>query len=72
MPFSIDAISDPNLARQALSWTLAQDVTVALPPGDETLFSMAVDILSKCGTLTRRELANLQKLAAEMDPIFET
>jgi aryl-alcohol dehydrogenase-like predicted oxidoreductase len=37
-------IEDPEMARQALRFTLSEGVTAAIPPGDESLFRMALDL----------------------------
>jgi aryl-alcohol dehydrogenase-like predicted oxidoreductase len=37
-------IEDRDLARQALRFTLSEDVTAAIPPGDERLFRMALEL----------------------------
>jgi aryl-alcohol dehydrogenase-like predicted oxidoreductase len=37
-------IEDRNLARQALRFTLSEGVTAAVPPGDERLFRMALEL----------------------------
>ncbi len=37
-------IEDKDLAREALRFTLSEDVTAAVPPGDERLFRMALEL----------------------------
>ena len=67
-----EPISEPELTRLALSWTLSKGVTAVLPPGEEQLFKMALDVLAKCKDLTAEELSRLEKLSAGLQPIFST
>jgi aryl-alcohol dehydrogenase-like predicted oxidoreductase len=62
--------SDPHEARLALGFTLSQPVTSALPPGDETLFRMAMDLAMDFAPITAAETAELEALAASLDPLF--
>jgi predicted aldo/keto reductase-like oxidoreductase len=64
---------DPKLAEQAVRFTLTQDVTSAIPPGDEKLYEMALDIASRFKPLNRAEQEALQSRApADIEPIFRT
>ncbi len=65
-----EPISEPELTRLALSWTLSKGVTAVLPPGEEQLFQMALDVLAKCKDLTAEELSRLEKLSAGLQPLF--
>ena len=65
-----EPIDDPQLAKLALSWTLSQGVTAALPPCEEKLFRLAVEHGTNCKELTNLELAELEKTAKSLQPIF--
>ncbi len=65
-----EPISEPGLARLALSWTLSKGVTAALPPGEEELFRMALAAAATCKDPTADELSRLEKVSADLDPIF--
>ena len=52
-------IDDRDLARQALRFTLSEGVTAAIPPGDERLFRMALELAPE---LTPLENAEREKL----------
>ncbi len=65
-----EPVDDPHLAKLALSWTISQGITAALPPGDEKLFKLALDLLPNCKQLTQTELAELEKIAKSLQPIF--
>lgn len=62
--------SDPRIADLALRFTLSQPVTAAIPPGEEALLRMALDIASRFAPITTRELAELREIARTRRPIF--
>ncbi len=63
-------IEDPELARQALRFTLSQGVTAAIPPGDERLFTMVLDMADSLTPMTREEQAALLASAAKLRPLL--
>jgi aryl-alcohol dehydrogenase-like predicted oxidoreductase len=65
-----EPLEDRELVRLALSWSLAQGITAALPPADEKLFRLALEVAQKYAPPTEAEIAILQKTAAEADPLF--
>ncbi len=65
-----EPVDERELARKALSWTLAQGVSVAIPPGEEELWRMAVELGPECGEPTDIELAELQQVASRSEAIF--
>lgn len=65
-----EPLVDPREAELALRFTLSQDVTSTLPPGDESLFQMAMDFAMRFKPITEPELAELKALAENLDPIF--
>ena len=65
-----EPINEPELARLALSWTLAQGVSVMIPPGEEELLRLALTVAPQCGELSAKELSRLEQLAGELQPIF--
>ena len=62
--------SDLQEADLALRFTLAQSVTAAIPPGEESLFRLAMDLAMNIKPLSAEESENLKKLAQSMNPIF--
>ena len=64
-------VADPHEADLALRFTLGQPITAAIPPGEEKLFRLALDIASRCRALSPDEEREVQSLAAQMDPLFE-
>ena len=63
-------VDDPELARQALRFTLSEDITAAVPPGDERIYAMALDIASGFKPLTAKERVALLARAAGLAPLF--
>lgn len=63
-------VDDPELAEKAVRFTLSEDVTAAIPPGEEKLFRLALDIASRFRPLTPRERQDLLMSARGVKPIF--
>jgi aryl-alcohol dehydrogenase-like predicted oxidoreductase len=64
------AIDDRDLARKALRFTLSEDITAAIPPGDEKIFSMAVDLAAEFTPLTPAEREDVIATARGVKPLF--
>ena len=64
-------ITDPHQAELALRFTLSQSVTAALPPGDETLFRLALDLAPKFRPITGADMTELKALATDLNPVFQ-
>ena len=65
-----EAIDEPELASLALRFTLSQPITAAIPPGEEALFRLAMDIAEKYAPLSEAEMASLKQQAQESAPLF--
>lgn len=63
-------LDEPRTARLALSWTLSQDITAAIPPGEASLFELALSIAASYRPLTEAELAEVASMARGKAPIF--
>lgn len=63
-------IDDPALARKALRFTLSEDITAAIPPGDEGIFRMAVDLAAEFAPLSRAEREEVLAAAKGVKPLF--
>jgi aryl-alcohol dehydrogenase-like predicted oxidoreductase len=64
-------VTDRREAELALRFTLGQPVTAAIPPGEESLFRLALDLAADFRPLTGVELKELQALAGTLRPIFQ-
>lgn len=63
-------IDDPELAEKSIRFTLSEDVTAAIPPGEEKLFRMALDIGERFRPLQPGERQGLFERARGLAPIF--
>ena len=64
-------IDDREMARLALRFTLNQDVTAAVPPGDERIFDLALELASQpLPQLNAEELYGLKKSISSREPVF--
>ncbi|WP_321473625.1 aldo/keto reductase [uncultured Paludibaculum sp.] len=64
-------IDDHEMARLALRFTLNQEITAAVPPGDERIFDLAVDLASApLPKLSETELAGLKTSVSALQPVF--
>jgi len=54
----------------ALRFTLSQDITAAIPPGEAELFQMALDIAEDFRPLTSEEVEEVQEMARRVEPLF--
>jgi aryl-alcohol dehydrogenase-like predicted oxidoreductase len=64
-------IDDRDLARQALRFTLSQDVTAAIPPGDIRLFRMALEMADDLPPLSAREQQALAASTRGLRPLMQ-
>ena len=65
-------IEDPELAHKALRFTLSEDITAAIPPGDQRLFRIALAAAPGLKRLTAAERRELLASARGLTPIFRT
>lgn len=65
-------ITDREKAAEALRWTLSMGVTAAIPPGEEDLFRLALDIAETFKPMERDEMEAVEKAAQERTPIFRS
>lgn len=63
-------VTDPELASLALRFTLSEDVTAAIPPGDEKIYRAALRMAASFTPLTQEERRKLMAAAAGVEPIF--
>jgi predicted aldo/keto reductase-like oxidoreductase len=65
-----EPLDDAKLAGLALRFTLNQDITAAVPPGDERIFRLALDLVSNLKPLSDDEHKTLFAEAAKREPVF--
>ncbi len=64
-------VSDPEEANLALRFTLSKEITSAIPPGEEVLFRLALDLAKDFKPLKEDEQKKVKKLAMDLNPIFK-
>ncbi len=65
-----EPLSHPEEALLALRFTLSHPVTAAIPPGDERLFRLALELGGKITPLEASEVEAIKKKALSGEPIF--
>jgi len=65
-------LTDRAEAKLALYFTLSQSVTAAIPPGDESLFRLALDLAMGFRPISQKEKETLRQMAQSADPVFKT
>ncbi len=63
-------VDDPELARNALRFTLSQEITATVPPGDERLWRLAMDVAATFRPMSAAEQKQLLARTAGVEPIF--
>ena len=63
-------IEDRELASKALRFTLSEDITAAIPPGDEKIYQMALELAAEFQPLTNKERELLLAGAKGTKPLF--
>jgi predicted aldo/keto reductase-like oxidoreductase len=59
-----------SLAEKALRFTLSQDITAAIPPGDERLYQMALNLAQRFKPMTDKEIGQLMQEAKGTPSLF--
>ena len=59
-----------ELAARALAFTLSQDVTALIPPGDERAYRLALELAAEFSPMSEAEQKALLDSASELEPIF--
>ncbi len=64
-------VENRKLAADALRFTLSEDITAAIPPGDAKIFRKVMKLAADFTPLTSRERKALLSKAKGVQPIFE-
>lgn len=67
-----EPLQDPEAARQGLRFTLSHPVTAAIPPGDDVLFKMALDLAAAFAPLSPEEADIIKRKGLETTPLFKS
>jgi aryl-alcohol dehydrogenase-like predicted oxidoreductase len=63
-------VVDEALAEKALRFTLSEDITAAIPPGEEFFYRKALEIAARFEPLPREERGELLAQTAGVEPLF--
>lgn len=63
-------IDDIDRARMALRFTLSQGATAAIPPGDQKIYNLALDLACDLAPMDVAEQQQLLQSASGLDPLF--
>ncbi|RPJ58091.1 MAG: aldo/keto reductase [Acidobacteria bacterium] len=66
-----EPLADREQALAGLRFTLSHPVTAAIPPGDENLFRMALDLAAQFTPLKPEEAEALKRQAQATEPLFK-
>ena len=64
-------ITEREQAKLAMAFTLTQPVTAAIPPGEEELFRLAMDLAMDYQPITEAQTEKVKAMAMALNPIFE-
>jgi aryl-alcohol dehydrogenase-like predicted oxidoreductase len=64
-------LTEREEARLGLYFTLSQPVTAAIPPGEESLFRLAVDLAMAVKPISKDDLEKVKQMAQSLNPIFQ-
>jgi len=65
-----EPLASPEEAIMGLRFTLSHPVTAAVPPGDEGLFALALELAKKFTPLQDEEVREIKERAAQVTPLF--
>jgi aryl-alcohol dehydrogenase-like predicted oxidoreductase len=68
---AISSIEDETISDLSLRFTFSRGVTAAIPPGEYKFWDRAVNIAMKSTDISEDEIAQLQKTAEEITPLFK-
>lgn len=63
-------VDGQSLAEKALRFTLTQDITAAIPPGDEQLYKMALSLAMRFKPMNEQEIIQLFEQTKNSEPLF--
>lgn len=65
-----EPLDEREIAAKALRFTLSEDITAAIPPGDEQLYRLALDLAAAFQPLSAAERRELLAASAGIRPLF--
>jgi len=65
-----EPLFDRHEAELGLRWTMSQEITTTIPPGDENVFNLACELAMNLKPMTAAETEELKALAMKLSPLF--
>jgi aryl-alcohol dehydrogenase-like predicted oxidoreductase len=65
-------IEQQELALKALRFTLSEDITAAIPPGEEKFYLMALELAPQFTPLSAEEREEIERLTRNVPPLFHS
>ncbi len=65
-----EPITEPQMAKLSLSWTLSQGTTAAIPPGDQRLFKLALNLAGGLKYITEQQNRQLKSKSTDLKALF--
>lgn len=65
-------LTERQEARLGLYFTLSQSITAAIPPGEESLFRMALELAMNFKPISMQDLEHVKQMAESLNPIFRS
>ena len=66
-----EPLDEPDEAEMGLRFTLSHPVTAAIPPGDESLFKMALGLAARFKPLSSSEVKEIKEKGLKETPLFK-
>jgi len=64
-------LTNRDETKLALYFTLSQPITAVIPPGEESLFRVAMELAMGLRPVSQQEKQTLQQMAQSLNPVFE-
>lgn len=65
-----EPFDEPGTVELALSWAFSQNISLTIPPGEESLFRLCLKLAPHCKKLTESQLEYLKTITSAVEPIF--
>lgn len=65
-----EPFDDADTVELALNWAFSQNISLAIPPGEESLFRLCLNLAPHCRNLTKAQLERLAAISSMAEPIF--
>jgi aryl-alcohol dehydrogenase-like predicted oxidoreductase len=67
-----EPLDDPDAVELALNWAISQDISLTIPPGEESLFKLCLKSALYRRKLTESQMEQLKTISYNAEPVFKT